>query len=74
MPDTLYTVVWWYSRFPNHYAGDVSVATKEHGEYDMNLLISDLVTAIRAVKADNTGLKLQKQFFEESTHPLDTKQ
>jgi hypothetical protein len=26
------------------------------------------------VKADSEGLKLQKQFFEEATHPLDTKQ
>jgi creatinine amidohydrolase len=74
LPDSLYTGIWWYSRFPNHYAGDGSVATKELGEFDTNLLISDLVTAIRAVKADNEGVKLQKQFFEEATHPLDTKQ
>ncbi len=73
LPDSLYTGIWWYARFPNHYAGDGSVATKELGEFDTNLLISDLVTAIRAVKADNEGLKLQKQFFEEATHPLDTK-
>ncbi len=73
LPDSLYTGIWWYARFPNHYAGDGSVATKELGEYDTNLLISDLVTAIRAVKADNEGLKLQKQFFEDATHPLDTK-
>jgi creatinine amidohydrolase len=73
LPDSLYTGIWWYARFPNHYAGDGSVATRELGEFDTNLLISDLVTAIRAVKADNEGLKLQKQFFEEATHPIDTK-
>jgi hypothetical protein len=38
------------------------------------MAISDLIAAIRAVKADTEGLKLQKQFFEEATHPLDTKQ
>jgi len=48
----LYTGIWWYARFPNHYAGDGSVASKELGEFDTKLLISDLVTAIRAVKAD----------------------
>ena len=74
LPEDLYTGIWWYARFPNHYAGDGSVATKELGEFDTKLLISDLVGAIQAVKADDEGLKLQKQFFEEATHPLDTKQ
>jgi len=73
LPESLYTGIWWYARFPNHYAGDGSVASKELGEFDTKLLISDLVTAIRAVKADNEGLKLQKQFFEETAHPIDTK-
>ena len=74
LPDSLYTGIWWYARFPNHYAGDGSVASKELGEFDTKMAISDLVAAIRAVKADSEGLKLQKQFFEEATHPLDTKQ
>lgn len=73
LPESLYTGIWWYARFPNHYAGDGSVASKELGEFDTQLLISDLVTAIRAVKADNEGLKLQKEFYEEANHPLDTK-
>lgn len=74
LPEDLYTGIWWYARFPNHYAGDGAVATKELGEFDTKWLISDLVAAIKAVKADDRGLKLQKQFFEEATHPLDTKQ
>jgi creatinine amidohydrolase len=73
LPESLYTGIWWYARFPNHYAGDGWVASQELGEFDTRLLIADLVTAIRAVKADNEGLKLQKQFYEEATHPLDTK-
>lgn len=74
LPDSLYTGIWWYARFPNHYAGDGSVASKELGEFDTKTLISDLVTAIKAVKADSEGLKLQKQFYDEATHPLDTRQ
>ena len=74
LPDSLYTGIWWYARFPNHYAGDGSVASKELGEFDTKMAISDLIAAIRAVKADTEGLKLQKQFFEEATRPLDTKQ
>jgi creatinine amidohydrolase len=74
LPDSLYTGIWWYARFPNHYAGDGSVASKPLGEFDTKTLISDLVTAIKAVKADAEGLKLQKQFYDEATHPLDTRQ
>jgi creatinine amidohydrolase len=73
LPDSLYTGIWWYARFPNHYAGDGSVASKELGEFDSKTLISDLVSAIKAVKADSEGLKLQKQFYDEATHPLDTR-
>ena len=74
LPESLYTGIWWYARFPNHYAGDGSVATKELGEFDTKAEITDLVTAIRAVKADAEGLRLQKEFNEKATHPLDTKQ
>jgi|SRR6266536_1679811 len=74
LPDSLYSGIWWYARFPNHYAGDGSVATKELGEFDTKAEINDLVTAIRAVKADAESLRLQREFSEKATHPLDTKQ
>jgi creatinine amidohydrolase len=40
----------------------------------MKAWVSDLVTAIKAVKADDESLKLQNQFFEDAKHPLDTRQ
>lgn len=73
LPDSLYTGIWWYARFPNHYAGDASAANKTLGEFDMKTWIAELVAAIRAVKADNESLKLQNEFYEKATHPLDTK-
>lgn len=73
LPDTLYTGIWWYARFPNHYSGDGSVATKELGEWNMNNWIATTVEAIRAVKADEQSLKLQNEFYEKSKHPLDTR-
>jgi creatinine amidohydrolase len=72
LPDTLYTAIWWYARFPNHYSGDGSAATRELGEYSMNAWISRIAEAIRAVKADQTSLQLQNEFFEKARHPLDT--
>jgi len=72
LPDTLYTGIWWYARFPNHYAGDGSYANKALGDYDMKKWIGQLVDAIRAVKADSESLKLQQEFFDKAKHPLDS--
>ena len=38
----------------------------------MNAWIDGIVKATRAVKADQESLKLQNEFFEKATHPLDT--
>src|SRR5712675_1988016 len=73
LPDYLYTGIWWYARFPNHYSGDGSVATKELGEWNMKGWIDSIVECIRSVKADEASLKIQNEFYEKSKHPLDTR-
>jgi len=73
LPDNLYTAIWWYARFPNHYSGDGSAATRERGEFEMKDWDAAIVNAIRAVKADQTSLQLQNEFFEKARHPLDTR-
>jgi creatinine amidohydrolase len=73
LPENLYTGIWWYARFPNHYSGDGSVATKELGEWNMKGWIDSIVECIRSVKADDASLKIQNEFFEKSKHPLDTR-
>src|SRR5438270_8188088 len=35
LPEGVYTGIWWYARFPNHYSGDASLATKELGDFQM---------------------------------------
>jgi len=72
LPDGVYTGIWWYARFPNHYAGEGAVASRELGEFEAKTWINGIVTAIRAVKADSESLRLQNQFFEQSKHPLET--
>jgi len=73
LPEVVYTGIWWYARFPNHYSGDGAVATKELGEWNVNNWIALTVEAIRAAKADDQSLKLQNEFYEKSKHPLDTR-
>jgi creatinine amidohydrolase len=72
LPENLYTGIWWYARFPNHYSGDGSLATREFGQFKMNAWIDGIVKATRAVKADQESLKLQSEFFEKAAHPLET--
>jgi creatinine amidohydrolase len=74
LPSNVYTGIWWYAKFPDHYAGDGSVATKELGEYDMKAWAASVAATLRAVKADQVSARLQQEFFEKSKHPVDTKQ
>ncbi len=74
LPEDVYTGIWWYARFPDHYAGEGAAATPELGKFQMDWWIGALVNTIRAVKADDESLKLQNEFYEKSRHPLDTKQ
>jgi creatinine amidohydrolase len=72
LPEDVYTGIWWYARFPNHYSGEGAPATKELGKFQMDWWIDAVVKAIRAAKADDVSLKLQNEFYEKSKHPLDT--
>ena len=72
LPDFVYTGIWWYARFPNHYSGEGALARKELGEYEMNAWVDGIVKAIRAIKADQESLKLQNEFYEKAKHPLYT--
>ena len=72
LPDGLYTGIWWYARFPNHYAGEGGVASRELGEFETKTWIDAIVQTIRAVKADQESLRLQNEFYERSTRPLET--
>jgi creatinine amidohydrolase len=73
LPKDVYTGIWWYARFPNHYSGEGALATKELGEFEMKAWINAITEAIRAAKADEESLKLQNEFYEKSKHPLDTR-
>jgi creatinine amidohydrolase len=74
LPEGIYTGIWWYARFPDHYAGDGSAASRELGEYQMKWWVDSVSKVIAAIKADDVSLKLQNEFYEKSTHPLDTRQ
>jgi creatinine amidohydrolase len=74
LPGSVYTGIWWYARFPNHYSGEGAAGNKELGDFEQKEWSRQIAEAIKAIKADSVSLKLQNQFFEDSQHPLDTKQ
>ncbi len=74
LPEDVYTGIWWYARFPNHYSGTGSAATKELGEFDQKDWSRQIAEAIKAIKADSESLRLQNEYFDKTQHPLDTKQ
>jgi creatinine amidohydrolase len=73
LPEDVYTGIWWYARFPNHYSGEGALANKELGEFEMKAWIAAIAEATKAAKADDESLKLQNEFYEKSKHPLDTR-
>ncbi len=76
LPESLYTGIWWYAKFPDHFSGDPSKATKQLGEFDVNTWVNSLADAFRAVKGEqgDQAIRLQNEYFEKTKDPLKTKQ
>jgi len=74
LPSNVYTGIWWYAKFPNHYQGDAAGATAERGRALMQQRSDAIATAIRAIKSDQMSPRLQKEFFDASGKPTQTKQ
>jgi creatinine amidohydrolase len=60
----VYTGIWWYANYPNHYAGEGAAATKELGQFITEHTLDLLVKALKAVKADTKTIELQNEFYE----------
>jgi len=60
----LYTPIWWYSSYPNHYAGEGAKATTEFGKFITDHEIASFVKALKEVKADTKTLQLQNEFYD----------
>jgi creatinine amidohydrolase len=60
----LYSGIWWYARFPNHYAGEGAKATRELGQAITDYRLGALIKALRVVKADDKTPAIQKEYFD----------
>jgi len=64
-----YTGIWWYAKFPNHYAGDGTIYNKELGELLIKSDASQLAELVRYLKTNNSIEKLQEEFYLRSVNP-----
>ena len=69
-----YTGIWWYSSFPNHYAGDGSEPNIDIGEMNFKTRAEQLAELISFLKTNDTATDLQQQFYKENENPVRTAQ
>lgn len=74
VPANVYTGIWWYAKFPNHYQGDSAGASAARGEALVKMRADAIASALRAIKADQIAPRLQKEFFDAAAQPVKTKQ
>lgn len=60
----VYTPIWWYASFPNHYAGEGAKATSEFGKFITDNEIASFIKVLKEIKADTTTIKLQDEFYD----------
>ena len=64
-----YTGIWWYAKFPNHFASDYNTPNKRLGELLINGEATQLAELVKFLKADKTIEQLQEEFFKRSENP-----
>ena len=62
IPD-LYTGIWWYDSYPNHYAGEGSAGSYELGKLITDHQVETIVRNLRVIKNDKKTLELQNEFY-----------
>ena len=66
----VFTGIFWYADYPNHYAGIATEANTELGELTVEAEVRGLAKVFRAVKDDQVTLKLQEEFYTWAERPV----
>lgn len=64
-----YTGIWWYARYPNHFASDVAQPNKRLGELLISKDAGQLADLIKYLKTNNTIEQLQEEFQKKADNP-----
>jgi creatinine amidohydrolase len=66
-----YTGIWWFAKFPNHFASDFNTPNKKLGELLISSDADQLAELVKFLKTDNTIQDLQEQFLKKALNPLE---
>jgi creatinine amidohydrolase len=64
------TGIWWYARYPNHYASDIAEPNKKLGELLIERWGGQLAELVKYLKDNNTIEQLQQEFYKRAESPL----
>jgi creatinine amidohydrolase len=64
LPSNVYTPIWWYAGYPNHYAGEGAKASKEEGKLIVDYEVNSFSKALKAIKADTQTLEVQNKYYD----------
>lgn len=65
-----YTGIWWYARYPNHFASDVNTPDDELGDLLLKSWSSQVAQLVKYLKNNNTIEQLQEEFMKKADNPL----
>jgi creatinine amidohydrolase len=65
-----YTGIWWFARYPNHFASDVNTPNEKLGELLLTSWSSQVAELVRYLKKNNTIEQLQEEFFRRADNPV----
>lgn len=65
-----YTGIWWYAKYPNHFASDVAEPNKRLGELLILSWSDQIAELIKFMKNNTTVQELQDEFSKQSMNPL----
>ncbi len=65
-----YTGIWWYAKYPNHYASDVAQPNKRLGELLITSWSDQIAELVKYLKSNNTIKELQDEFNKRAENPL----
>jgi creatinine amidohydrolase len=65
-----YTGIWWYAKYPNHFASDVAQPNKRLGELLFLSWSDQIAELIKYLKTNNTVKELQDEFSKRAENPL----
>jgi creatinine amidohydrolase len=64
-----YTGIWWFAKYPNHFASDINTPNKRLGELLIESESGQVAELIKFLKKDNTIQQLQEEFFKKADNP-----